>query len=298
MSAFIPTRARRGARAPLVMLGLLSFAGQTFANDRPGVKIITFKAEYADGSANAVDYTLGIPGVTKAQIITEAQKDKKGKLLPKTEGKTFDQVTVRDEKFGGTNGVTLFFRSSAGAVIPKAGGSDTFQIVINDAPARLPLPRGTSTFRRMTTSGNIPDGDWVELAGFKVVNDPEYSITNDFFEADRFAFVVRDLQFLVDVPPVSDTSVFLDFSNSYGFGPSQPDVFVGATDLDSVVFPVPTVQDENWFFARGRLFVGDVEVGRFVQGEGLLLIVPEPTAAVLLISSALAMLALMSRRRR
>jgi len=265
----------------VVALVLCVAGGALRAANRPGVKIMTFKGNFVDGKFDAVDYAIGIPGVKKAQIIVETVK-KDGKDLPKTEGKIFDQVVVREETFGKANGVTLFFRSSKGAVIPKAGGSDTFQIVIDNAPEKLAMPMGTSTFRKKGTPMNRPEGDPVELVGFKIVNDPEYSILNDFLEEDRFSFVIKDLQFLIDVPPVTDTTVFLDFSNSYGFGPSQPDVDVDALDEQSMIFNLPDVPEGNWVFARGRLFVDGLEVGQFVHGESPGRFIPEPTTLALL----------------
>jgi hypothetical protein len=281
-----------GGAAALAVLAVLLIPAPNGA--RAGlIKLFSFQADYVkNADANAVDYALAIPFFTDKDIITKNTPGLKPND-PYTRGSVFDSVSVRNEGPRGANGVTLFFSSSTGDVI-KPGGADKYQVVIQTKAKTIKVPGGTSTFRKKTGTGNIPSGDRVELVGFNVRGDPQYSINND--PVNPFTFTVHDLEFLTNAPTVADTTPFLDFNNSFGFGPPQSDFTVTAADLESMSFNLPEPDLGNWDFARFKLFVGDVQVGTMVQGFENILSVPEPSALLLGLGGAA--LLLLARRGR
>ena len=236
------------------------------AANMASTKVITYTITYPkDESNDAVDYTIAVPFLKKEQIDRD-----------KTKGGFFDKLAdVRDERPRGGNGLTLFFENKNGNLF-KPGSTDTITIYVLNAPTEIRPFKGTSVVRKQTGSGRIPTSDNLPLTGFKVEKDPEYTILNDL--EDPFSFMIRDLQFLVNVSEFPDTATLLDFDNSFGFGPSQPDVFVESFEPGTDVFHVPgTVDVGNWFYARGKLFIDDVEVSRFVHGDQVLApVIPEP----------------------
>ena len=267
-----------------VFFTVAGFCADAWAKNQPTNKVVTFTITYPkDESNDAVDYTLGIPFLKKDQID-----------ISKSGGKFFDKlVDVRDERPRGGNGLTLFFENKNGAVF-KPGSSDAITIYVLNAPKSIRPFTGTSVVRKQMGTGRVPTSDNLPLVGFVADPDPEYMILNDLEEP--FAFEIRDLQFLSNVAEFSDTSLLLDFENSYGFGPSQPNFFVDSFDEGSELFSIPgEVEDFNWFYARGKLFIDDVEVSRFVHGnQPLPIVIPEPTS-LLLVGSGL--LGLAFRRR-
>ncbi len=248
------------------------------AKDQVSTKVISYTITYPkDESNDAIDYTIGIPFLKKDQIDQT-----------RTTGKFFDKlVDVRDERPRGGNGLTLFFENKNGTLL-KPGGTDTITIYVLNAPAEIRPFKGTSVVRKQMGAGRVPTSDNLPLVGWKVDKDPEYTILNDLFEP--FAFTIQDLQFLVNVAEFPDPSAFLDFDNSFGFSASEPSFFVDDFDPGSDVFHVPGIVDEgNWFYARGKLLIDDVEVSRFVHGDQVLPpVVPEPPTWFLL-GSALVM---------
>ncbi len=263
---------------------LSGWAADVLATANPTNKVITFTITYPkDESNDAVDYTLGIPFLRKDQID-----------LTKTAGKFFDKlVDVRDERPRGGNGLTLFFENKNGTLF-KPGSSDAITIYVLNAPKSIRPFTGTSVVRKQMGAGRVPTSDNLPLVGFVADPDPEYMILNDL--EDPFAFEIRDLQFLLNVAEFPDTSLLLDFDNSYGFGSSQPSFFVDSIDEGSELFFIPgVVEDFNWFYARGKLFIDDVEVSRFLHGnQPLPVVIPEPTS-LLLIGSGLLGLAFSKR---
>ena len=289
-----------GSRLPskgvlaLTLFGILVAlpAGNTVAGM---IKIFSFQADYKNGDAKAVDYALAIPFFTDKNIITKSTDGVKPGD-PVTRGSIFNQVSVRNEGPRGANGVTLFFTSSTGATIDK-NGADKFQVVISTNQKKIPIPKGTSTFRKKTGAGNIPAGDDVALVGFNVRNDPQYSINNDFFPEDMYDFTIGSLEFLNNVETVEDTTQFLDFGNSYGFDSPRPDVNVAATDLESIPFDLPMPDSGHWDFARFKLFVDDVQVGVMVQGfKNVPETMSQTTSLGLLVSSIMGLALLRTRR--
>jgi hypothetical protein len=220
-----------------------------------------------------------------------AKTDANGNVVKDAQGNV-EMITVRTggkifDQFGPTpprqdpNGVTLFLKSSQAKTI-MPGGKDLFQIIIQNPPVSLQVPtrRGTTTFRAGTNpKGDPPSeledkkGNKYGLVSYKTIGDPEFYILND--PEDPFDFLVRDLQFLTDVSPVSDSTMFLDFSQSFGFGPSQPDVVMHGFDAESGPFFLPNPTAGHGYYARGTLIVAGVEMGRFAVGE--FTVVPEPS---------------------
>lgn len=223
-------------KTPLVafsvwMLFSCWMSSQAVAANMASTKVVTYTITYPkDESNDAVDYTIAVPFLKKEQIDRD-----------KTKGGFFDKLAdVRDERPRGGNGLTLFFENKD-AKLFKPGSTDTITIYVLNAPAELRPFRGTSVVRRQTASGRIPTSDNLPLVGFKVEKDPEYTILNDL--DDPFSFMIRDLQFLVNVSEFSDTPALLDFDNSFGFGPSQPDTFVESFEPGADVFHVPGTVD-------------------------------------------------------
>jgi len=242
------------------------------AKDQASTKVITYTITYPkDESNDAIDYTIGIPFLKKEQIDQT-----------RTTGKFFDKLAdVRDERPRGGNGLTLFFENKNGTQF-KPGSTDTITIYVLNAPAEIRPFKGTSVVRKQMGAGRVPTSDNLPLVGWKVEKDPEYTILNDLFEP--FAFTIQNLQFLMNVAEFPDPSAFLDFDNSFGFSASEPSFFVEDFEPGSDVFHVPGIVDEgNWFYARGKLLIDDVEVSRFVHGDQVLPpAVPEPSTLFLL----------------
>ena len=241
------------------------------AKDNASTKVITYTITYPkDESNDAIDYTIGIPFLKKDQIDQT-----------KSKGKFFDKLAdIRDERPRGGNGLTLFFENKDGKLF-KPGDSDAVTIYVLNAPAEIRPFRGTSVVRKQMGAGRVPTSDNLPLVGWKVEKDPEYTIFNDL--EDPFSFMIRDLQFLVNVAEFPDPASLLDFGSSFGFGPSEPDAFVEDFEPGTDVFHVPgTVDEGNWFYARGKLFIDDVEVSRFVHGDQVLAaVIPEPSTFIL-----------------
>ena len=267
-------------RIPIILAAgiVVLFPSLLEAKDQASTKVISYTITYPkDESNDAVDYTIGIPFLKKEQIDQT-----------RTAGKFFDKLAdVRDERPRGGNGLTLFFENKNGTLF-KPGATDTITIYVLNAPTDIRPFKGTSVVRKQMGAGRVPTSDNLPLVGWKVDKDPEYTILNDLL--DPFPFMIQDLQFLVNVAEFPDPSAFLDFDNSFGFSTSEPSFFVESFEPGSNVFHVPGIVDEgNWFYARGKLFIDDVEVSRFVHGDQVLPpVIPEPSSGFLLGAALLA----------
>ena len=280
-SLFTFLRVGTGFAKLLLALAMLELVvPAAFAGAKQKDRTLTFTVKNEAGAAGKGFY-IAVPGIGKDQVD-----------IAKSGGKTLTNVRVNPPPVGG-KGVTVFFENKDNGIAD--GATETITLRLTGLPANSDSKFGTSGFRNKGDQTGTPIGDATFNPGFKVVGDPVYSLlNNDEVPQD---FEIHDLQFLVNTSELADPSIALDFSNSYGFGTSQPTFFLQSSDVESMPFNLPSVDDGNWLYVRGRLFQGGVEVSDFVQGADYVLAepVPEPATWAML---ALGLPALLASRHR
>lgn len=269
--------ARHLARFTLLVAVLSLSASAARADDASTNKTITYKITNTDERKDNVvrGYAVLMVGV-KPKMVDKAN----------TKGKILTEVRVED-RFGGT---LLIFetKDDKAAGIPIKGGTDDIQIKLKDLPKTMKEVKFSTvtSFRRTVGRDGIvfQQGD-IEQAGLKSVNDPEYYILNgvqlDPSDPAPVPFAVRDLQYLSNVPEFADTTMLLDFTQSFGFRPLSPSsAMVDLVSSPKIDVPGP-VDLNNWYYVRGIA----TQYGRdvpFVHGvqEFLPAAVPEPASVI------------------
>jgi hypothetical protein len=235
----------------------------------PQARFVAYPVANPAKVAAAVGYNIFLKGVKKDQIDND-----------KTRGMIFSILrSARDDP----GGVTLFFETPEGQSLPP-DGKDTIKIQFKVGKSPKVVQFGEISNMRSTRGVNgTTIGELDKPVGAEVEGDPVYTAIN---ADDQGPILLQGLQFWIDAPAVEDPSTLLDFSQPFGFGPTEPDIFLAANGGSHEIQVPGSIEAGNWLYARAHMADGGVGVTDFVYGFDT---VPEPSA---LTASACALTAL------
>jgi hypothetical protein len=239
------------------LLAIAASAQRSFAGAKMGSRTYSFKVTN-DAGKEARGYYIAVPGILPSQVD-----------IAKSGGKVLKNVRVNPPP-GGGNGVTIFFENKDAGIANGADETITLRLTgLGAADKKF----GRAGFRDKGDATGIPIGDYEFNPAHKVVGDPIFSLLNNDEEMQNYE--IQDLQFLVNSPELADPTEALDFGSSFGFVLASPAMFsMSASDVESMPFSLPPVNDGNWLYARFHLFNLGQPMGAFVLGQEY---VPEPS---------------------
>jgi len=192
------------------------------------------------------------------------------------EKKTFGKIlnTIRIEPRPPLGTLIVFENATTGIPVGK---TDDIQIRFKGLPKKKEVKFSDVSTLRSDVGRDAPViQEEVPRVGMKTEKDPLYTILN----ADgQSPYTVTDLQYLMNVPEITDTTSLLDFGSSFGFIPLVPDT----TSVDLVSSPELTIPGNfdpgNWYYVRGIAHIDGLDVP-FVHGATED-IAPEPSSLAL-----------------
>ncbi len=251
------------------LIAIAASAQWSFAGAKMGSRTYSFTVTNEAGK-EARGYYIAVAGILPSQVD-----------IAKSGGKILKNVRVNPPPGGGT-GVTIFFENKDAGIADGKQETITLRLTgLGTAEKKF----GRSGFRDKGDATGIPIGEDEFNPAHKVVGDPIFSLLNNDEEMQNYE--VQDLQFLVNSPELADPTAALDFGSSFGFVPASPSTFsMSASDVESMPFSLPPVDDGHWLYARFHLFNLGQPMGAFVLGQEY---VPEPSTITFCASAAAAM---------